>query len=150
MRKLLLAVAAMGMLGSSALAQGQPSGDPRSGYRPHPPVIGQSTLPRNLQAPGTFQVPPGRQSPDVRRPGPPPYVGPPGPPPYVARPSWRHRQPYDWCQSKAARLHEFEYRAQQDGRVSRDEMRIARSLRADLASSCGGGRWTPNRGWYYR
>jgi hypothetical protein len=69
--------------------------------------------------------------------------------PYGPPPGWRWRQPYSWCQAKAARLYEFEYRMQQDGRVSRDEARIAQSLRADLAANCGGGRWHPQRGWYY-
>ena len=120
-----------------------------------------------------YQAPPGpppqvQQQPRFR-PAPPPVVYAPPPPQrqwgggagprgpvYVPQPSygpppgsWRHRRPYDWCQVKAQRLHEFEYRMQMDGRVSRDEARIARSLRADLANSCGGGRWNPNRGWYY-
>lgn len=76
------------------------------------------------------------------------------PPPagiYAAPPaSWRHARPYSWCEAKARRLHEFEYRVQMDGRVSRDEARIANGLRADLSASCGNGRWAPNRGWYYR
>lgn len=76
-----------------------------------------------------------------------------GPPPrrdFGPPPGWRHRQAYSWCQQKARRLYDFEYRMQLDGRVSRDERRIAASLEADLAASCGGGRWHPNRGWYYR
>lgn len=90
--------------------------------------------------------------------GPPPGYRPPPPPP-AYRPGppvapgyageWRHRRPYNWCQAKARRLHEFEYRSQMDGRVSRDEMRIANALRADLRAQCGGGRWHPQRGWYY-
>lgn len=89
-----------------------------------------------------------RPPPGYYRP-PPVYRAPPPPPAYGAPSNWRHRQPYNWCQAKAARLHEYEYRMQLDGRVSRDEARIASSLRADLARSCGGGRWNPQRGWYY-
>ena len=122
MKKLILAAAALGLMATGAAAQ--------SGPPPYQPP---------------YQ--------DYRRPPPPPvyreprYVG----PPVVARPErgWRHTQPYNWCQARAQRLHEFEYRMQLDGRVSRDEERIARSLRADLRASCGGGRWAPNRGWYY-
>ncbi len=81
-------------------------------------------------------------------PPPPPgyYRGPAGPPPGA----WRHARPYDWCRAKAERLHSFEYRMQLDGRISRDEARIADSLRYDLQRSCGDGRWHPNRGWHYR
>ncbi len=129
MRKLLLAVAAIGLFAGGASAQ--PYGDGRGGYRPPPPP--------------DYYPPPPR----YRQPPPPPPVYAPGPA-YGAPPAWRHRRPYDWCQAKAARLHEFEYRMQLDGRVSRDEARIASSLRADLASSCGGGRWHPQRGWHYR
>lgn len=110
MRKILLAVAALGLAATDATAQ------------PYPPYGGGY------------------------RPPPPPYYAPPPP----AQPQWRHRRAYDWCQAKAQRLYEFEYRMQTDGRVSRDEARIAQSLRADLASSCGGGRWGPSRGWHYR
>ncbi len=86
------------------------------------------------------------------------YPGPPPPPPPpghyrgpVAPPgAWRHARPYDWCRAKAERLYSFEYRMRQDGRISRDEARIADSLRYDLERSCGGGRWDPGRGWYYR
>ena len=122
MRKVLLAVASLGLLASEAAAQYYP---PPGGYRPPPPV---------------YAPPP----PPVYAPPPPAYGY--GPPPG----QWRHRRPYDWCQVKAQRLQEFEYRMQMDGRVSRDEVRIAQSLRADLANSCGGGRWEPNRGWHYR
>lgn len=128
MKKLLLAGAALGLMASSAAAQYGPPPYPEY-RRPPPPYT------------------------DYRRPPPPPvyreprYVGPPvvsGPPS-----GWRHARAYNWCQARAQRLHEFEFRMQQDGRVSRDEARIARSLRADLAANCGGGRWNPNRGWYY-
>lgn len=90
--------------------------------------------------------------PGFRRPPPPPaYYPPPPPRAYYPPPrrEWRHARPYGWCQAKAARLYDFERRMQMDGRVSRDEARIASSLRADLQASCGGGRWHPNRGWYY-
>ena len=64
--------------------------------------------------------------------------------------AWRHSQPYNWCAEKAHRLHEFEFRMTRDGRISRDEARIAESLRFDLQRHCGGGRWHPDRGWHYR
>jgi hypothetical protein len=83
------------------------------------------------------------------RPPPPVYRAPPPPPAHGGPGDWRHARPYNWCQAKARRLHEFEMRSQLDGRVSRDEMRIAASLRADLQASCGGGRWHPQRGWFY-
>lgn len=121
MKKVLLAAAVLGLFSVGAQAQPYGYDRPPPGYRPPPPVY--------------------------RAPPPPPAYG---PGPYGAPPAWRHRRPYDWCQAKAARLHEFEFRMQQDGRVSRDEARIASSLRADLAASCGGGRWHPQRGWYYR
>jgi hypothetical protein len=121
MKKLLLAVAALGLMATNVAAQ----------YGPPP-------------------------YPEYRRPGAPTYGGPPPPPyptyrqpRYVAPPVAGGPQAYNWCQARAQRLHEFEFRMQQDGRVSRDEARIARSLRADLAANCGGGRWNPNRGWYY-
>ena len=85
--------------------------------------------------------------------GPPP--GPPGPPgryapqPPHREPDWRHAQSRGWCEEKARRLHDFESRMTRDGRVSRDERRIAENLREDLRHSCGGGRWHPNRGWHY-
>ncbi len=56
---------------------------------------------------------------------------------------------YDRCEARFQRLREFEYRVQRDGRVSRDEDRIARSLRADLAANCGGSRRLPRRGRSY-
>ena len=112
--------------------EGRPRGQPpvvydqRPLYRPAPPVY--------------------RPAPPVYRQAPPIIVGPgPG---YGPPPNWRHRRPYGWCRAKAERLHQFEYQMQLDGRISRDEMKIARSLRADLANSCGNGRWNPNRGWY--
>ena len=83
--------------------------------------------------------PPGR---DGYGPGPNHNAPPPG--------AWRHGQPYDWCRAKAERLHHFERTMRQDGRVTRGEMQIADSLRNDLQRSCGGGRWNPDRGWYYR
>ena len=113
MRKLLLAVAALGLFAVDVSAQ--PYGDGRGGRRTSPPSD-------DSPAGSGHGVPP----------------------------AWRHRQPYGWCQAKASRLHEFEYRMQQDGRVSRDEARIASALRGDLASSCGNGRWHPQRGWHYR
>lgn len=119
MKKLLLAVATLGLLGTEVVAQPYYDRTP-PGYRPPPPQVYRA---------------------------PPPVVVAPNPG-FGAPPGWRHRRPYDWCQAKAQRLHEFEFRAQADGRVSRDEARIARSLQADLASSCGGGRWHPQRGWY--
>lgn len=140
MRKLLMAGAMLGLLATDAGAQGWNPNAPPPGYRPPPPP--------NVYVPPEYRprqaIPP---QPEFRRQ--PPVVVTPGPS-YGPPPGWRHRRAYDWCQAKAARLHEFEFRAQQDGRVSRDEMRISRSLRADLANSCGGGRWAPNRGWYYR
>ena len=63
--------------------------------------------------------------------------------------AWRYSQSYGWCTEKARRLHDFEFRMTRDGRVSRDERRIAENLRADLSRSCGGGRWHPDRGWHY-
>ncbi len=139
MRKAALIAAVLGLIATEASAQGW--GGPRDpGYRPPPP-------------PGYYPPPP----PGYRPPPPPPPVYAPPPPRVVAPgpgfgapPGWRHRRAYDWCQVKAQRLHEFEYRATLDGRVSRDERRIAQSLRADLANNCGGGRWAPNRGWHYR
>ncbi len=127
MKKLLFAAAALGLTATSAAAQYGPPGYPD--YRRPPPPYS-----------------------DYRRPPPPVYREPRyvGPPVVVGQPpSWRHGRAYNWCQARAQRLHEFEFRMQQDGRVSRDEARIARSLRADLAANCGGGRWNPNRGWYY-
>ena len=53
----------------------------------------------------------------------------------------RYRRLDVWCQSKSARLREFDRQAQITGRVSRDEARIANSLQADLSNNCspGGG-----------
>ncbi len=95
---------------------------------------------------------PASQS-EYRRPPPPRvYRGPrevagrivPGPPQ-----GWPNGRPYDWCEAKAQRLNQFEYQVQRDGRVSRDEDRIARSLRADLGSNCGRGLGGSSRVWYY-
>lgn len=113
MKRLLLALGALGLLATSASAQYY---DP--GYRRAPPP-----------PPAYYPPPPPRA-----------HAGPP--------PNWRYARPYSWCQAKAARLYDFERRMQADGRVSRDEVRIANSLRADLSASCGGGRWNPQRGWY--
>jgi hypothetical protein len=57
-----------------------------------------------------------------------------------------HGSPYmiDRCDLEASRLRAFERRAGRDG-VSRDEARIAASLRADLARICGGGSRRPPR-----
>ena len=59
---------------------------------------------------------------------------------HVQPPAWRTRRPYDWCQTNARRLRDFDGRVQADGRVSRDEARIAQSLQADLATNCYRGR----------
>lgn len=83
-------------------------------------------------------------------PPPRPYYAPGPGPGYGPPPGWRYRRDYGWCEERARRLHAFEFRSQRDGFVSRDEARIAASLRADLQASCGGGRWHPNRGWYVR
>ena len=63
--------------------------------------------------------------------------------------AWQHARSHDWCLDKARRLHDFERLAASDGRVSKDERRIIENLRYDLQRSCGGGRWHPDRGWYY-
>ncbi len=133
----------------------QSGGQPRGGPRvDRPPVVVQPAPQRGWderprrQPPVIYQQPPVyRPAPPVYRPAPPIIVAP--GPSYGPPPNWRHRRPYNWCRAKAERLHQFEYQMQLDGRISRDELRIARSLRADLANSCGGGRWNPNRGWYY-
>ena len=70
------------------------------------------------------------------------HVQPPG--------AWRHRRPYDWCQANARRLREFDSQVRTDGRVSRDEARIAQSLQTDLAASCSRGRRPTYRGRTYR
>ena len=88
-------------------------------------------------------LPPGPPGPPGR------YGAPPPPPPPSNRGEWRHAQPRNWCEEKARRLHDFEFRMTRDGRVSRDERRIADGLRDDLRRSCGGGRWHPDRGWHY-
>lgn len=58
---------------------------------------------------------------------------------------WRRGRPVGWCEANAARLRHFERRVLQAGRVSEDEMRIARSLRADLVRNCGGRRAARHR-----
>ena len=63
---------------------------------------------------------------------------------------WEYKQSYDWCEAKARRLHEFEHRAARDGHISRDERHVIQELERDLAASCGGGRWHPDRGWHSR
>lgn len=68
---------------------------------------------------------------------------------YYGGRSWDHPRPYGWCRDKARRLHEYEYRASRDGRLSTNEKITIGLLRADLDNSCGGGRWHPKRGWYY-
>lgn len=118
----------------------QPRSEPRYQPRPEPRYYPPRAEPRYVPGPRYEPVP--RYAP------PPPVVI--GPPIYGPPPGWRHRRGYGWCRAKAERLYEFEYRMQLDGRVSRDEMRIANALRADLQRSCGGGRWAPDRGWYYR
>jgi hypothetical protein len=62
---------------------------------------------------------------------------------------WEHPRPYGWCREKARRLHEYEYRASRDGRLSTNEKITIGLLRSDLQNSCGGGRWHPRRGWHY-
>ncbi len=62
---------------------------------------------------------------------------------------WEHPRPYGWCREKAQRLHEYEYRASRDGRLSTNEKITIGLLRSDLQNSCGGGRWHPRRGWHY-
>lgn len=69
---------------------------------------------------------------------------------YETYPGWKHSRPYHWCRDKARRLHEYEYRASRDGRLSTNERITISLLRADLDNSCGGGRWHPRRGWHYR
>lgn len=59
------------------------------------------------------------------------------------------RRVLDRCQADAARLRGFELRARRDG-VSRDEARIAASLRADLAHTCGNSRRAPRRARFHR
>lgn len=68
--------------------------------------------------------------------------------PYEGR-RWEHPRPYGWCRDKARRLHEYEYRASRDGRLSTNEKITIGLLRSDLQNSCGGGRWHPRRGWHY-
>lgn len=69
----------------------------------------------------------------------------------LAVPTYRHAVPsrrhaaYAWCRPNIARLTRFEGRAMADGRVSRDEARIAGALSADLATVCGYGSWSPLR-----
>ena len=64
--------------------------------------------------------------------------------------AWRTRRPYDWCQANARRLRDFDAKVQTDGRVSRDEARIAQSLQTDLATSCSRGRRPAIRSWHYQ
>lgn len=65
---------------------------------------------------------------------------------YAPRPWSFGEYPYERrhhriCQEKAWRLHDFERRAAADGRVTKDERRIAEGLRRDLERTCGGFRW---------
>lgn len=177
MIRLIVSALAVGLLAAEASAQGPTDGFRRAppnaaaGQRPQgrppgpppqiqrqprpagPPVVIRRPPPERFRPPPrppVVIVPP--RPPRYRAPPPAIYVPPPvyAPAPYAGPPpGWRHRRSYSWCQVKAQRLYEFEYRMQQDGRVSRDEARIAQALRADLANSCGGGRWAPSRGWYY-
>ena len=45
------------------------------------------------------------------------------------------------CQEKSFRLHNFERRAAEDGRISRSERATIRALQQDLDRSCGRFRW---------
>ena len=63
---------------------------------------------------------------------------------------WEYSRPRDWCEGKARRLHEYEHRARADGIITREERHTIHALEDDLARSCGGGRWAPDRGWYRR
>ena len=140
MRKALWAGALLALFAGEAAAQGYGQGGyGQGGYGQG--GYGQGGYGQGGYGQGGYGPPPGYRPPRVYAP---PSNG------YGAPPQWRHRRAYDWCQQKAQRLHHFEYTMQTDGRVSRDEVRIANSLRADLANSCGSGRWAPNRGWHYR
>jgi hypothetical protein len=66
------------------------------------------------------------------------------------RGKWEHSQPYSWCEEKARRLHGYEHRSARDGVITREERHTIRALQDDLARSCGGGRWHPDRGWHRR
>ena len=68
---------------------------------------------------------------------------------YYGERRWEHPRPYHWCREKARRLHDYEYRASCDGRLSTNEKITLGLLRADLDQSCGGGRWHPRRGWHF-
>jgi hypothetical protein len=74
------------------------------------------------------------------------------PPHFRGQPAgrWEYQRPYSWCEAKARRLHEYTHQARADRVVTRWEARNIRLLEDDLASSCGGGRWAPERGWYNR
>jgi hypothetical protein len=172
-RILAIAMVTLGLMAQNVSAQAPPDGQRR--FRPPqakgPPPVGQPPQVRPPRpSPPVIVAPPPRRpppqiivrppppvyrAPPVYRPPPPVYRAPPPPvifapaPSYGPPPNWRHRRAYGWCEERARRLHQFEYQMQLDGRVSKDEVRIARSLRADLAANCGGGRWAPNRGWYY-
>ena len=51
------------------------------------------------------------------------------------------RHQHDNCQEKAFRLHRFERRAAEDGRISRSERSEIRALQYDLDRTCGRFRW---------
>ena len=80
----------------------------------------------------------------------------PAPPPVTAKPIVQSQPPHTtWkgddhpyakhrhneCQEKAFRLHNYERRAAEDGRITRSERATIRSLQHDLDRSCGRFRW---------
>ncbi len=87
----------------------------------------------------------------VAKPAPQPVATTPAPKPVVVvqppRETWSRgahpyaRQHHGECQEKAFRLHRFERRAAEDGRISRSERAAIRDLQRDLDRTCGRFRW---------
>jgi hypothetical protein len=144
---------------SPATGPGPGASSGRRPSQPAPQVVAPAPAPhrdsrfqpRPIPPPVVIAPPPIRERP-IYRSG--PIYAPPvyAPPRVVVEqpPNWRYRRAFGWCREKAERLHHYEWLMQQDGRVSKDEARIAREMRFDLARNCGDGRWAPDRGWYWR
>lgn len=148
----LMSLAAFGLvvLGSTvALAQTATNADGTPRQRP----IGSDISGRPATKPSTAPttVAPKPNVAPVAKPAPQPVTQPaPNRPIVVTQPphhQWSQgRHPYGKrhhgeCQEKAFRLHSYERRAAEDGRISRSERATIRSLQHDLDRSCGRFRW---------
>ena len=86
-------------------------------------------------------------APTPAKPAPLPVVTKPIVPTQPPRTTWRsndHPYPkhrHDECQEKSFRLHNYERRAAEDGRITRSERATIRALQNDLDRSCGRFRW---------